>query len=166
MTPGAVGVVLRRLPWWRHPEDSIVAWGSRSPAVHAFVVIDRGCIVQAEPEGAVIDSIDAHPDAVYSTWPLTAEQQDRIVAAAKQLVGTPYNWLDDLDLGLARRFGVHTPGWVRRRLADPTHLQCAQLVDLAYRRAGIRLFTDGRLDGDVTPGDLYDLICDAKAVEV
>lgn len=158
MIPGTVGVVLRGRPWWRHLRDLIVAWGSRSQAVHAFVVIDGDRIVEAEPEGAIVNCVAAHPGAVFSTWPLTNAQQAAIVEQAERLIGTPYNWYDDMDLGLARRFGMHTPHFIMRRLADPTHLQCAQLVDLAYRRAGIVLFADGRLDGDVTPGDLYDLI--------
>jgi hypothetical protein len=33
-------------------------------------------------------------------------------------------------------------------------MQCAQLVDACFARAGIHLFDDGRLSGDVMPSDL------------
>jgi hypothetical protein len=35
---------------------------------------------------------------------------------------------------------------------------CAELVDLAYQRAGVQLFDDGRQPLDVTPADLADLL--------
>jgi hypothetical protein len=35
---------------------------------------------------------------------------------------------------------------------------CSQLVDLSYHEAGVELFDDGRIPGDVSPGDLLDLI--------
>jgi hypothetical protein len=31
-------------------------------------------------------------------------------------------------------------------------------VDFAYDMAGVHLFSDGRIPGDVTPGDLYRLL--------
>lgn len=159
MIPGTVGIVLRQKPWWRHLGELIVSWGSRSPAVHAFVVVSKdGLIIEAQPQGACTGHASDYPTAVYSTWVLTTEQQQAIVAAAYSLVGTPYNWLDDLALGLTRRFGWHLPQFVLRRVASPDHLQCAQLVDLAYAKAGIILFADGRPGGDVTPGDLLGLI--------
>ena len=43
---------------------------------------------------------------------------------------------------------------------------CSQLVDEAYARAGVQLFDDGRLPGDVTPADLYGLIAAQDAVPV
>jgi hypothetical protein len=36
-------------------------------------------------------------------------------------------------------------------------LICSQLVDRACELAGVHLFDDGRLSGQVTPGDLYTL---------
>jgi hypothetical protein len=47
---------------------------------------------------------------------------------------------------------------VRDFVADEGHLICSQLVDEAYLRAGVHLFDDGRLPGDVTPGDLWWLL--------
>ena len=35
---------------------------------------------------------------------------------------------------------------------------CSQLVDEAYKRAGVQLFDDNRLPGDVDPNDLWELI--------
>jgi len=50
------------------------------------------------------------------------------------------------------------PAAVRRRLANPKRLECSQLVDAAYLEAGVHLFSDGRIPGDVAPSDLLLLI--------
>lgn len=157
--PGDYGVLLYN---GRNPIKNlviaIVCWGSRSKAYHAIVWLGAGWIVQAEPGGAK-RTPDIQPSRyVWSHVPMTDAQREIICRAAVHLVGTPYNWLDDLALGLTRRFGWRLPGFILRRVQRTDRLQCAQLVDLCYRRAGVRLFDDGRVPGAVTPGDLYDLI--------
>jgi hypothetical protein len=61
--------------------------------------------------------------------------------------------LDYLALALLH---LHLPAasWVRKRVKSSGHMICSQLCDAVYRRAGIELFTDGRLEGDVMPADL------------
>jgi hypothetical protein len=81
-----------------------------------------------------------------------------IAHAAWALIGTPYSWVDDACIGLADLFGWHVPQAVRSRLNRRTRLMCSQLVDVAYRDAGITLFRDGRVPGDVAPADLLDVI--------
>jgi hypothetical protein len=68
----------------------------------------------------------------------------------------PDNWRDYGALILAR-FKVR-PSGVTEVVNNEHQLICSQLVDLAYKKAGIHLFNDGRESGDVTPGDLADLI--------
>jgi cell wall-associated NlpC family hydrolase len=80
------------------------------------------------------------------------------VSAARSLIGTPYSWADCACIGLADLFGWHVPGPVRERLSRRGHLMCSQLVDTAYLIAGIHLFPDGRIPGDVSPGDELHLI--------
>lgn len=121
---------------------------------HAFVVLDRGEILEAEPGGARIRPLSQYDgtNAIYSSWDLTDDQRAAIVREARPLLGTPYSVLDYLSLALHR---LHIPApHLRRYIADSGHLICSQLVDLAYERAGIQLFDDGRWPGDVTPGDL------------
>ncbi|MFI7096404.1 hypothetical protein [Streptomyces lydicus] len=133
--------------------------GDGAPVQHALIYIGHGWIVQAMPGGAeCIPLEDASPVVAWSTGkvPLTAAQRVAIAHAACRLVGTPYSFLDFASLAL-ERFHVR-PRWVRDYVASTGHLICSQLVDVAYRRAGVELFDDGRIPGDVTPGDLYRLI--------
>jgi uncharacterized protein YycO len=133
--------------------------GDGAPIQHAFVYVGEGQIVQAMPGGAELIRLEeANEPYVWSTGkiPLTSEQRSRISAAAIWMVGTPYSFLDYASIALAH-YRIR-PRWVRDFVADSDHLICSQLVDEAYLRAGVHLFNDGRLPGDVTPGDLWKLL--------
>ncbi|MFJ6636599.1 hypothetical protein ACIQMR_35325 [Streptomyces sp. NPDC091376] len=139
--------------------------GDAAPVQHAFVYVGDGQIVQAMPGGAELIRLeDASEPVVWSTGlvPLQTWQRLRIVDAARELVGTPYSFLDYVSIGLAH-FRVR-PTWVRDFIADTGHMICSQLVDEVYLRAGVHLFDDGRLPGDVTPGDLWKLLQARKRV--
>jgi len=150
---GAFGVV--RTNGWP-------AWGirlvTRSTVNHAFVHVGGGRIVEARPGGATYGTVAAYPDAVWSHLPLTSKQGADVAAAAESLIGTPYSWVDCAAIGLADTLGWHVPEAVRRRLNRRDRLMCSQLVDTAYARAGVQLFNDGRVPGDVSPQDLLLLI--------
>lgn len=125
---------------------------------HAFVVLDHGQVLEAEPDGARIAPLSqcAGTNATYSDWPLTDAQRTAVVQAARPLEGTPYSWLDYLSLALHR---LHIPApRLRRYIADSGHMICSQLVDHVYLRAGLHMFHDGRWEGDVTPGDLVAVL--------
>ena len=94
----------------------------------------------------------------WSDMDLSPTVRAAIVDAALNHVGDPYSWVDDACIGLTHLFGWHVPAAVRRRLANPKRLECAQLVDVAYLEAGVHLFSDGRIPGDCAPSDLRDLI--------
>jgi uncharacterized protein YycO len=133
--------------------------GDASPVQHALVYVGNGQIVQAMPGGAELIRLEeAAEPVVWSTGkiPLTAADRMRICGAARGLVGTPYSFLDYASIALAH-FRIR-PAWVRDFVADSGHLICSQLVDEAYLRAGVHLFSDGRIPGDVTPGDLWKLL--------
>lgn len=133
--------------------------GDAAPVQHAFIYVGDGQIVQAMPGGAELIRLeDASEPVVWSTghFDLTSEQRALISAVAIWLVGTPYSFLDYASIALAH--WQIRPRWVRRFVADTGHMICSQLVDEAYLRAGVHLFDDGRLPGDVTPGDLWKLL--------
>jgi hypothetical protein len=72
--------------------------------------------------------------------------------------------LDLLAVGLAqKRTGHVVTGreWWVKRLSDNGRLICSQAIDVEYLKAGIHLFTDGRLSGLVSPGDLDRLLLPA-----
>jgi hypothetical protein len=148
--------------------------GSGSRWTHAGLILDAdGTILEAEPGGARIANIskyDGRPLLV-SDGPVQrfiAERQhwappsngqtleevvrECIVAQARKLVGVPYSPTDYLALALLH---LHLPSkWIRDRVQSSGHMICSQLVDAVYLRAGIHLFSDGRLPGDVMPADL------------
>ncbi|WP_425837400.1 hypothetical protein [Streptomyces fractus] len=133
--------------------------GDGAPVQHAFVYVGNGEIVQAMPGGAELIRLeDASEPVVWSTGriPLTAAERMRVCGAARGLVGTPYSFMDYVSIALA--FYRIRPRWVRDFVTDTGHLICSQLVDEAYLRAGVHLFDDGRIPGDVTPGDLWKLL--------
>lgn len=142
--------------------NTIVAWAIRqlthSPVNHAGVYIGKGFIVEAQPGGARITRAREYPDAIWSHSKMTVHARLTVIHCALELVGTPYNFLDIAAQGIVRVFHWHAPHWALDRLGRSSRLQCAQLVDEAYRRAGIELFTDGRPEGLVAPSDLYDLM--------
>jgi hypothetical protein len=117
--------------------------------------------VEAEPGGARIGNLSryaGHPLLICDA-PVTlaggdeAATRARVVAEASKLLGTPYSFLDYLALALLH---LHLPlaSWVRKRVETSKHLICSALCDRAYMNAGISLFNDGRLVGDVMPSDL------------
>lgn len=127
--------------------------GDSSKYTHAYIVLDDNKVLAAQPGGARVDLLSDYTNrAIYSSMDLTDEQRHAIVEQAKSLEGTPYSFLDYLALALAR-LGIK-PKWLTKFIANKGHMICSQLVDEVYRRAGIKLFNDGRLPQEVTPGDL------------
>jgi hypothetical protein len=124
---------------------------------HAYLHLEGGWILEAEPGGAVIRR-DHYPQAgvITSSWPLSNEQRAAIVAAARRHAGVGYSVLDYLSLALRR---LHLrPAWLRRYLASTGRMTCGQLVDQIYSEAGLAMFNDGRFPGDVTPAALYTVL--------
>ncbi len=133
--------------------------GDAAPVQHAFIYVGDGLIVQAMPGGAeMIPLAEASEPVLWSTGiiPLTWDQRKRMMHDAMALVGTPYSFLDYASIGLA--YYRIRPAWVREFVADTGHMICSQLVDEVHFRADSHLFDDGRIPGDVTPGDLWKLL--------
>lgn len=138
--------------------NSPVAWlirlATRSQVNHAVICVSDGRVVEAQPGGARFGNIPA--GAVWSHFPLTDAQAIAVAEAAQDLVDTPYGFLDIAALALVS-LGIQWR-WAKRIAKSDKGLICSQLVDRAYRNAGIHLYTDGRDDGSVTPGDLLLLL--------
>lgn len=144
----------------------VIQWDTSSPVNHAGLYVGDDTIVEAVGE-VKYGSITEYPDATWSTGRLpehltpTPAQRTRIVNAAHDMIGTPYSWLDIIAIGLAqKRMGrlVDSRTWSARRISGDGHVICSQVCDLAYQRAGIQLFNDGRLPGLVAPSDLLGLL--------
>jgi hypothetical protein len=127
---------------------------------HAFIHVGGGQLVEAQPGGARLAELTEYASGrpLWSTGriALTGAQREALVAAAHRCIGVPYSFLDYGSLALAR-VRLRLPV-VKRYVADTHHMICSQLVDQCYQDAGVHLFQDGRIPGDVTPGDLHRLI--------
>lgn len=133
--------------------------GKPSPVQHAYVYVGGGAIVQAMPGGATLTALaDAEPAYAWSgeAISLTDDQRVRIHVAALRCVGTPYGWYDYASIAL-HRWHIR-PDFVKSLVISHRSMICSQLVDFVYEAAGVELFTDGRIPGDVTPSDLYALV--------
>jgi cell wall-associated NlpC family hydrolase len=111
--------------------------------------------VEARPGGAVYTRYHYEGNLVaWSTGkiPLTRYQRTQICAVANALPGTPYSFLDYAAIGL-HAWRVPVPR-LRAYIQSSGHLICSQLVDYAYKQAGVHLFEDNRWDGYVRPVDL------------
>jgi hypothetical protein len=125
---------------------------------HAFVLLDDGTLIEAEPGGARIRPLTEYsPDEIY--WcenlgkSLTPAQRAGIVAKARSFEHTPYSFLDYFAIAL---HALHIPiPFLRRYLASLKHLICSQLSVMSWLLgADINLFPH-QWPGYVDPLDLY-----------
>lgn len=130
---------------------------------HACLYLGGDRTLEAQPHGAIFGRVSSYPEPLWSGMnpdlrELAMIHGPAIVAAASKHHGDKYSFVDVGAIGLAKIFGIHLPAPVRDRLGDAHMNMCSQLVDRVYEEAGVHLFNDGRLHGDVSPGDLRQLI--------
>lgn len=127
---------------------------------HAGIVTDAdGTTMEAQPGGARPGNVTNYPHALICDGPILglpeaqrAAARERVRQYALMEKGTPYSPLDYVALALLH---LHLPSrWVRNRVRSSGHMICSQMVTAVFEDAGIDLFTDGRLPGDVMPADL------------
>lgn len=139
--------------WWITMLQGVVA-GDWSRYSHAGIFLEDGLVAQSGGHGVVIADASRiladRPLAIlaFPTW------GDRAAALteAHRLIGTPYDYWAYLFIGLAK---LHIrPAWLRRLVASDKRLICSAYVDKVWAAGGVQCFTDGRISGAVTPGDL------------
>lgn len=134
--------------------DLLIRWGTRSRYNHVRLIVgEMGGTVEALAHGAQRGHV--RPGDVVVRPPLSGPEVAAIPGISRNLLGTPYGFLDVAALGLAQ-FGITLP-FIRKRIRNPRRLFCSQLVDYAWTLAGYHAFNDGRTPQDVSPGDLADL---------
>ena len=126
---------------------------------HAFISIGNGLIVEAEPGGARVNHVYAYSTVHWcnNLYKLGTPSQlwkteDIAKCYASSRVG--YSALDYFAL-VAHRLHIPALG-LQKYIASTGHMICSQLVDACYAQAGIKIFSDDRWPGYVTPADLYD----------
>jgi hypothetical protein len=116
------------------------------------VDVGGGQCISADSDGVAVRQLTDFPTAVWSEFALTGPQQDTVAAYATAQVGKPYAYLDDALIAVERTFRFRFPAWIRQRFQDDGQFQCAQLCDASLAAAGVNVFHDGRMIGDVFPG--------------
>jgi uncharacterized protein YycO len=158
--PGDIGLTSVRGPvGWGIRLGQWLNGGGFATWEHAFIVLDGGRLIEAQPGRAEIVPLSKYDrrDVVYvAPAGLTDNDRRLVCEAAESYEGVGYSFLDYAALA-AHRFHLPVP-WLRRYVASSKHMICSQMVDQAYQDAGVRLFNDGRWPGYVTPADLYDLL--------
>lgn len=130
---GLYGVVKTSglVPW-------IIRRAGHSWADHAFVILEDGAIVEAEPGGSRIGHLSEYYRcriAINSAEDMTVEQRAAVAAAARAMVGVPYDDLAIVDDGL-ESLGWHWR-WLAKRAAGNGELICSALVARAGSAAGL-----------------------------
>jgi hypothetical protein len=140
---------------------SFISWAickvTGSHCYHMIVDVGDGRCVSADGDGVAEHPVTDWPAAVWSEFVLTGPQQDIVAAYARAQIGKPYAYLDDALIAVERVFRFRFPHWIRQRFQDDGQFQCAQLCDGALAAAGVNVFHDGRMIGDVFPGS-YELV--------
>jgi hypothetical protein len=142
--------------WWITLLQAVVA-GDPSRYSHAGVVLWGGWTMSAQwpyPTLVRLDELleqNRGKPVAFLQAPEWADRE-RIVEAALSLRDRRYSLASYLWIGLSR-LGIR-PGWLRRRVSSDRAMICSALADRAWAMAGVHLFDDGRLLGEVTPGDL------------
>lgn len=146
--------------------------GDANRFTHVFVVLDDDTIIEAMPNGARYAPLDREykADVMYARLPLSDEQRRLVVQTARELMSRPggikYSFADYGYLAL-RHWGLRAD-WLKRKIQQFGHMICSQLADYLLNGGGtydkqgnftanplgFKLFNDGRLPQDVTPGDL------------
>lgn len=134
---------------------------TRGPIFKAGIMVEPPLIVEAMPGGARRTTVSDRWNESHVFIRLTGvheQMREDIAHHAIQMIGTPYGFSDYLALFL-KRLGFSTPRldrWISRTCVGyPCRAICSQLVDFAVSRAGVKVFDDGRLSQDVTPGALF-----------
>jgi len=125
---------------------------------HAFLVLDNGQLIEAQPGGAQIVGLDVYAGrhVEYVSPELTEAERLLICLRGREMVGVDYSFLDYAAIA-AHHFRLPIPG-LRRYIAATGHEICSALCDEVYRRAGVHLFADSRWPGYVVPADLAALL--------
>lgn len=161
--PAAIGLTTRKdAVSWLIRLGQFINRDQNAEYSHAFLVINDNTVAEATIKGFVYSPREKYDNTntIYLDIDLTPEQRAGVLHQAGRLIGTKYSiW--SYFLMLALRVGIR-PKWLQKRVASNKELICSASCDLAYSRAGVHLFDDGRIAGEVTPADLVSVIIKRK----
>jgi hypothetical protein len=148
---------LTRIPgrsgWWVGTAQALLGMPSRW--THGGVIGQGGGTFEAAPGGVQLAVKAAALGGAETRGEYERHLREAVLYSARELLGTPYSFLDYLALALYHLAPkARITALIRKRVEDSKHLICSAFVDRVMDRAGIHLYDDGRLSGDVTPSDL------------
>lgn len=165
--PGDIGLTTIHGPvgWGIGAAEVLEAWtqrvfrgsGDAFRIRHAYVVLDSGELIEAEPGGARIRPADEYAGSGVPLHFLRCPDpcRDAVVAAARGFKGVPYSFLDYQAIAL-HDMRIPAPG-LRGYIGDTHHMLCSQLADAAAAKGGWHMFDDQRWPGYVSPAALERL---------
>jgi hypothetical protein len=147
---GLYGVVKTHglIPW-------IIRRATSGWADHAFVILEDGAIVEAEPGGVRLGHLSEYYGcriAVNSAEEMTVAQRTTVAATAKTMIGKPYNDLAIADDGL-ECLGWHWR-WLLKRASGDGEVVCSQMVALCGQAAGLNWRGGAASNTETTPAML------------
>jgi hypothetical protein len=171
LKPGDIGFtrITGFTGWWVNLGQALT--GDSNRFTHVFMVMDDDTVIEAMPGGARYAPLDREykTDVMYARLPMTDAQRKLAVQTARNLMARPggvrYSFADYLYLAL-KHLGVPS-FFLKRAIQKFGHMICSQLVDYLANGGGkyfkgewvpnpegFKIFKDGRMPMDVTPGDL------------
>jgi cell wall-associated NlpC family hydrolase len=120
---------------------------------HSGIISSEGTCIEALGHGVAERAIEYDRYAIYEVIGITDEERQKVIEAARSLIGTPYDYTQDLGFAInALRKTLGLPKI--KNLFDEDHrLICSALVDIAFRSTGIILRPDLN-PGDISPTGL------------
>ncbi len=135
---------------------------TRSTVNHAIRYVGHGLIVEATPRlGTIHSPIQKYTNVIWSTGKIDYDDSTRKKLADVCLeltrADTDYSFRGVILLGLAQ-YGLRN-NWLEEKLSkQKNRMFCSQQIDYVDEVCGSHLFNDGRVNGDVTPQDLLELL--------
>lgn len=126
-------------------------------ANHAFIVGYDGKIIEAQPGGVVLSEFEKYKGyrmAANSPDDFRPGDREKVVNAALNMVGKPYNDIDILELGLE---SIGLGMWLLRQIAnDDGAAICSQLVAACGQSADLNWLCGKNNTAQVRPVDLEE----------
>ena len=148
------GLIWRQGPgeWFRKRHAGVITEA-------APTLLDGPRMVQAMPGGA--EEIELRSETHWTeewtyirpNYSFPLDQAGRVAWAAQGYIGTPYDFLTYAAIP-PYRAGVRGRR-IEHIISGRDTMMCSRLVDACLADAGYHLFDDGRLEGNVTPSELY-----------
>lgn len=134
------------------PVAKLITRVTKATIFHVVICVSPTMIVSADGDGVRLVPIDTYPNAVWSDYEMTPQQAAEVANFAIRQVGLPYNWMNDILIGL-QYLGWSVPEFLMRAAEDRHEYQCAQLGAASLEAGRVTCLTQKKRKGTPSPGD-------------